>query len=334
MRYFLGMLVLLMIISCAAAQPLKVATYNIFFLDETIIPERKQHLQKVIAALDADVIGFQEIDSPAGLRNILPGDYELAMLHDPEEIQELALAVRAPLKISSFRAAFPDTVDDDAFPGRRDLLHVNVSGHGKDFVFLVHHAKSRYGGRIETESQRVKGSTMMVEYIKTKLKNENVVLLGDFNDNPDDRSLNILEFGDADASGGIDNHDDTFLFNTTESLLAKDYCSYGYSYIFDAVAKGDTFKLAVEGARAENNNWRDKPHDFRNDVKIKTILIDQILVSLNLKSKVSEVGVFNQTVAIAGKSSRVEMIDGKLQYLERRDLASDHVPVWAVLNLN
>ncbi len=334
MQKFLGAGFLLIAVLSASAQEIRVATYNIFFLDETIIAERKQHLQEVMRALNADVIGFQEINSPAGLRNILPENYEVAMLDDPDETQELGLAVRPPLKITSFRAVFPDTVHDDAFPGGRDLLQVNVSGHGNDFVFLVHHAKSRYGGRIETDFQRIAASKLIMDHIKSKLQNQNVVVMGDFNDNPDDRSLNILEFGDANASGGIDSRDDTFLFNTTENLLDKNYCSYGYNYLFDTIARSDTFNLMIEGSRAENNKWRDQPHDFMKDVKIKTILYDQILVSLNLKAKVIGMGVFNRTVAIAGKSSRIEMIDGKLRYTERHDLASDHVPVWAILNLN
>ena len=60
----------------------------------------------------------------------------------------------------------------------------------------------------------------------------NIVLLGDFNDNPDDRSLNILEYGDSTEAAGIDcvrgRGEDTFLYNTSEALLDKDYCSYRY----------------------------------------------------------------------------------------------------------
>ncbi len=334
MKKFSGLFLLVFLsIAGAAAQEIKVATYNIYFLDEGITPTRKQRLQQVLAGLDADVIGFQEINTRAGLRNILPAEYDIAMADDPEEVQELALAVRPPLKIRSFRSVFPDTIYDHAFPRKRDLLEVRVDGYGKNFVFLVHHAKSRRGGRNETASRREAASKLMVDYIKSKLKKRNVILLGDFNDNPDDRSLNILEYGSASAAGGIDVREDTFLFNATERLLEKDYCSYGYNYLFDSTALPDTFDLVVAGSRAENNKWRDKPHDFMNDVKIKTILFDQILLSKNLKSKVVAVGIFNRSVAITGKPSRVEFVDGKLQYTERRDLASDHVPVWAVLKL-
>ena len=335
MRKFHGMLLLsLLCISCASTRPIKVATYNIAFLDEGITPERKSNLQEVIAALDADVVGFQEINTRAGLQNILTADYDVAMLDDPDEVQELALAVRSPFKVVSFHPVFPDTVNDEAFPRGRDLLQVNVAGRGRDFVFLVHHAKSRRGGRIETDRQREAASKLMVDYIASGLQNQNVVLLGDFNDNPDDRSVNILEFGDESIAGGVDTREDSFLFNASEDLLTKDYCSYGYNYLFDASALSDTFNLVVAGSRAENNKWRNQPHDFMKDVKIKTILFDQILVSLNLKPRVTAAGVFNRSVAIKGKGTRIEFVDGKLHYTERGTLASDHVPVWVILKLD
>jgi hypothetical protein len=44
------------------------------------------------------------------------------------------------------------------------------------------------------------------------------ILLGDFNDNPDDRSLNILETGDPNAPGGPEEIDGPFLSNLTERV--------------------------------------------------------------------------------------------------------------------
>jgi endonuclease/exonuclease/phosphatase family metal-dependent hydrolase len=324
----------MLLVSCAAKQELKVATYNIAFLDEGITDVRKKNLQEVIAALDADVIGFQEINTMAGLKNILPPTYEIAMADAPTEFQELALAVRPPFKITEFKSVFPDTMYDNAFPRGRDLLQVNVDGRGKKFVLLVHHAKSRRGGRNETSAQREAAAKLMLDHISQNLKNENVILVGDFNDNPDDRSVNILEYGLATAAGGIDEQDDTFLFNATESLLEKDYCSYGYNYLFSADTLADVFNLVVSGSRAENNKWRDQPHDFMKDVKIKTILFDQILVSMNLKPAVKSAGVLNLRTAISGKPTRIRFVNDRLEYSERNDLASDHVPVWVILNLN
>ena len=67
--------------------------------------------------------------------------------------------------------------------------------------------------------------------------------------------------------------------------IKKNYCSYGYNYLYDDI-KEPTFDPVVEGAREEDNKWRGREHDFFNDVKVKAILFDQILVSQNLKDHV------------------------------------------------
>jgi len=334
MRLFLLVLVLIVFFqSLLTAQAVKFATYNIFFLDEDISQERKNNLQGVIKDLDADVIGFQEIKNPAALENILPENYTIAMIDDTSEVQEVALAVRTPLEIQSYKYVFPDTSLDDAFPRSRDLLQVEVEGYGREFVCLVNHFKSRYGGRIETDGRRIEATSMIVEYIRQNLMDKNVVLLADFNDDPDDRSLNVLEYGDPNAVGGVDEMDDTFLFNTTEQLLAKNYCSFGLNYIY-ADIESDTFDARVPGSRDENNKWRDKEYDFYKDVKVKEILFDQILVSLNLKPYFVNSGVFNGSAAVKGIASKTRFVDDGVVYTRRGSLASDHLPVWAIFKFN
>ena len=52
-----------------------------------------------------------------------------------------------------------------------------------------------------------------------------------------------------------------------------------------------------------NNKWRGREHDFFNDVKVKAILFDQILVSHNLKDHVVDRGVFTGASAVVGTRS-------------------------------
>ncbi|NIW78470.1 MAG: hypothetical protein GWN16_03005 [Calditrichae bacterium] len=69
------------------------------------------------------------------------------------------------------------------------------------------------------------------------------------------------------------------------------------------------------------------------DVKIKAILFDQILLSMNLKKYFQKSGVFHQSVAIKGERSDIDFRGGNVVYTHRGSLASDHVPVWTILNL-
>ncbi len=99
-------------------------------------------------------------------------------------------------------------------------------------------------------------------------------------------------------------------------------------------ALGETFDPVVPGSRAENNKWRDVEHNYFEDVKIKETLLDQILVSINLKENVKAAGIFNYAIAVKGSRSRIRFEEQGLVYTERGSLASDHVPVWAILEFS
>ena len=332
MRYIPVVIAALLAAPCLDARDLKIASYNVYFLDENISEDRQKALQNVIEDLDADIIAFQEISNRAALENILPKTYQIAILDDPQEIQEVALALRNPFKLGKFQPVFPNKNLNDAFPRKRDLLQIEVELNEDVLFFLVHHPKSRRRSRVVTDKRRASASELILTHIDTKLSGKKVILLGDFKDNPDDRSLNILEQGDPKAPAGIDRTPDTFLYNATEGLLAQDVCSYGYHHMYKNHT-GKTFPLPVDGSRSENNKWRDIEHSYWDDLKIKAILFDQILVSMNLKSRVKELGVFNRTTAVAGESSRIKFENDRIIYTKRGSFASDHVPVWVILDL-
>ena len=330
MRY-LVLSVLVLFFACGPRPAeIKVATYNIYWLDDGISDARKARLQTVVRELDADIIGFQGIQSKSALARILPDNYTIGMVDDPDALQELAIAVRAPLEIADLKMVFPEKVHDRAFPQTSDLLQAYVEGYSRRLIVLVHHAKSRASGRAETDPRREESATMITRYLSSRVKYDHIVLLGDFNDNPDDRSLNILESGDPAASAGIDDAPDAFLYNTSEALLEKDYCSHGYNHLYDKI-ESDTFDPAVPGARAENNKWRGKPHDFLREVEVKAILFDQILVSQNLRDHVIASGVFTHAEAVRGSRSRIRLYGDEIVYTNRGSFASDHVPVWTIL---
>lgn len=323
---------LILIVNLFFSQTIKIASYNIYFLDDGIKQERKERLQKIIDDLDADIIGFQEINNEAALRNILSDDYAIAIIDGKNDVQDVALAVREPYRIKSKSLVFSGKKYDFAFPRNRDLLEVIVEIEGKEYTFFIHHAKSRRGGRIKTDKQRSEASRLIVDYVKKKKMNESIIFIGDFNDNPDDQSLNILESANPNAEGGVDTIPDQFFFNTAEELLEKDMVSHGLYYKY----RGKNPRYVdpvVRGSRYENNRFRNKKHDYWKDVKIKETLLDQILVSMNLKNAVKEVSLYTKPIAVTGSKSSIKFKNDKLIYTKRGDFASDHIPVWIELDL-
>jgi hypothetical protein len=162
----LGLATLLYFPTGVWSAQIRVATYNIQFLSTEVLNQgdRLSKLREVIALLAAHVIGLQEIADRATLELLFPPtEWHLVIDDDSMDLQDLALAVRKPLRV----VGLPPNLDADDehflfahetetfFPNRRDLLAVTV--HLPDdpatFVVMVHHGKSRAGGRAGTDSR-------------------------------------------------------------------------------------------------------------------------------------------------------------------------------------
>lgn len=158
---------LLLMAAVAWGAEVRVATYNIKFLSTNVQQEgdRLTKLREVIALLDADVIGLQEIADHAALELVFPPqDWHLVIDDDSPDAQDVALVVRKPFSVLGLP---PDldaddqhflfsSASNDLFPNRRGLLavEVKVPNDSATFFVLVHHAKSRVGGRAVTDRCR------------------------------------------------------------------------------------------------------------------------------------------------------------------------------------
>jgi endonuclease/exonuclease/phosphatase family metal-dependent hydrolase len=311
----------------SAAEPIRVrvASYNIQYLSASQLREqgdRAEKLKQVIAKLDADVIGLQEIDDRAALEAIFdPQQWQLLIDDDSPSKQDLAIAVRKPfalaprpdLNANDADFLFSGAEFEDAYKDRRDALvgKVVVPGMNEILHVMVVHQKSRLGGRAVTDPIREKASKLLLGKLETEFDGKLFAVLGDFNDNADDRSLNILETGNPDAVGKAENEDGPFLFNPSEELLAQDIVSHGKR---DTDIDGATRKirLPVPGSRQRNDTARG------TDENTGPILFDQILVPMTMRSACvpGSFRVFDDAVAIEGTFSGRDATR-----------ASDHLPV-------
>ena len=150
----------------------------------------------------------------------------------------IPIAVRDNLEVAKFGQDL-DADDDDFlfsgfannlfFPKRRDVLVVDVGVPSENLTFtvMVVHTKARFGGRTTTEPRRIGSSVAIVQRLEQEFDGKRVILLGDFNDTPDDRSLNILESGDASIGPGADSNQGPFLINLTEELYDIGHVTFG-----------------------------------------------------------------------------------------------------------
>lgn len=311
-------------------RPLRIAFYNIEFFNEQLDPRRLAKLKSIVGKIDADIWGLSEISSRAALEKLFdPKEYEIMILDSPRENQEVALAVKKPLRLAdpAPRMIFPGPKYDGAFPGARDLLNgMVILPSGQRVLCYVAHAKSRYGGRVKSEERRREHSREFVKYLKAnyKLTDTAIVLLGDLNDTPDDASLNILETGDPNAPAAQENEPDTFLIDLGEPLWVRDMATEGLN--LDHVGPDGKIKLQAAGNRQRNWDTLNEPDD---PARWRPIMFDIILVSPWLAKRLDSAGmrIYDQPDAL-GPSQPLDQ--------ESKDptRASDHLPIFADFNLN
>lgn len=302
-----------------AQEVTRVATYNIKFFESDVATEgnRLDNLREVVSLLNADVIGLQEIRDREALELLFPPDegWQIVIDDDSGDPQDVALVVKAPYRVKGMDSdldaddahfLFPDSEDNSHFPIRRDVLTVEVElpeGNGSFYVMVVH-AKSRSGGRAATDPRRAGAARDMVEVLRRDFSDAPFVLLGDFNDNPDDESLNILETGNPNALPGPEEIEGPFLLNVTEPLVAEDRVSWGIDT--DEIV-GNQVNTVVPGSRKLNNDTRGTRG------RIAPILFDQILIPTWMATSYipASAKIFDHPSSV------------------RQTQASDHLPVFA-----
>lgn len=146
------------------------------------------------------VIGLSEIENRqvledlANQRGLRKGEYEIVHEdgQDPRGI-DCALLYRPDLfKYKSHEyVPIADPVDPDYL--YRSILHVHGKGpDGSSLHIFVNHWKSRSGGELETERQRMFSAITLRKQMDLLMARESdfkVIVMGDFNDEPTNRSL-------------------------------------------------------------------------------------------------------------------------------------------------
>ncbi|HRI42865.1 MAG TPA: endonuclease/exonuclease/phosphatase family protein [Fimbriimonadaceae bacterium] len=332
-RLGLVLLLALAIAGSVFAQPSRArfVTYNIEWFGAEAAPERVQRIKNVVKSLDADVVALQEIQSLDALRQIFDDEWTLHGQDEPDEDQDVAIAVRKPFRVESAGNLFRAPELDEAFPGKRDVLQaIVVAPSGEKFRVYVLHNKSRSGGRIKTDRQREMAMGMLSAWIAGRPDDSHIVL-GDMNDCPDDVSVNILESGNVRAPAGRHQWEKPLLVNLAEPLYDADGVTHGLYKLF----KGEAMMEArVSGAKEENERLRDKEYRFPADVKVEPILFDQILISPNLSARAGPASIFASKDALEGEAGRTEKdAAGKAVYRIKATRASDHLPVFVDIDL-
>lgn len=167
---------------------------------------KREHIYKVIVALGGwngvSVMGFAEIENRGILEDLINNTplkklgYGIVHFESPDK---RGIDVGMIYRKSRFNVleAAPVRVKNPDNPKwtTRDILYVKgVLQDDTVFVFY-NHWPSRYGGMMNTVALRALAARTLLHVVDSVYETENnpkVIILGDFNDNPDDKSIQLL----------------------------------------------------------------------------------------------------------------------------------------------
>lgn len=159
-----------------------------------------------------DIICMQEVDSMDALRlfneDYLESEYDYAILIDSHDPRRIDVGVLSKLDVGDIKTHMYEPYSGTGkqeYLFSRDCLEINfVTSNGKPLTIFVNHLKSNYTDEKDPVKKkkeeernnklRLKQAEKVRELVKSRFpgnsfKEENFIILGDLNDNPDSPSL-------------------------------------------------------------------------------------------------------------------------------------------------
>jgi len=166
-----------------------------------------EHISKVLASVNEpvlpDIIGLAEIENHGVLENLIQtnnlkaGAYKIVQFDSPDErgIDVALLYKNKSFKLLSavpLKVILPGTKNDKT----RDILYVKGIAFKKTTLHIfVNHWPSRRGGQDESEALRMAAAKVLRHSVDSVLLTNplaNILIMGDFNDNPVDKSISVM----------------------------------------------------------------------------------------------------------------------------------------------
>lgn len=174
-------------------------TYNRF---ET----KRAHIFKVIAALGGwswpAVVGFAEIENGFVLGDLLKNtplsDAGYKVLHyESGDHRGIDVGMIYRYKVVKILYSHPFPLYDEAGKkmATRDILYVKILLSGDTLHLFINHWPSRYGGLLQSApSREIAAKTLLhlTDSICMAVEQPAILIMGDFNDDPDDESIQYL----------------------------------------------------------------------------------------------------------------------------------------------
>ena len=223
--------------------------------------KKMNDLAKVVAAMNYPaILGLCEVENNTVIKDFITEtslknkDYGYVHFESPD-FRGIDVALIYQKKVfqvldsKNIEINFPKSVIGDKAYTTRDILHVKGIFGGVDTLHVfVNHFPSRRGGLEASEPKRTYVAEQLkksVNQIFSKNKNANILIMGDFNDEPDNNSITKT----LNAKSVISNNASTDLVNTSAPLDLAKKGTYNYRGNWNMLDQ-----IIVSGAMLQKKN--------------------------------------------------------------------------------
>ncbi len=157
------------------------------------LTKKLNHLARALNLIKPDIWGFEEVEHKSLIDSLVKrlkyGEYGIAYAESPDfrGIDNALIFRKDKFHLVSF-----DTLRVPLPQNRttRYILYVKLKDFaGNDWNVFVNHWPSRWGGKEKSEPKRISAAQTLKKYLICNNIKENVIITGDFNDDPSDPSI-------------------------------------------------------------------------------------------------------------------------------------------------
>lgn len=172
--------------------------------DEERYETKIEHIESAIEMIGATpvLIGLAEIENRKVLEDLIDEgkledvNYGIVHFDSPDRRGiDCALLYDKDVFVCKMSTKYPVKLPNNQNYLTRDILYVEGELDGKTIHVFVNHWSSRREGKLETQHKRIAAATILrekIDQIQQKDANANILILGDFNDHPTDKSLKTI----------------------------------------------------------------------------------------------------------------------------------------------
>lgn len=161
-----------------------------------------------------EIIGLCEIENKMVLKDLVSqsklrsAGYSIIHKDSPDErgIETAMLYNPSVVKVNTYRYIAVNLPKED--DKTREILYVDTEINGEHLHLFINHWPSRSGGQLESEPNRLAAATILrteMDKIRATDMNAKILVMGDFNDYPDNKSIVEVVGAEGNLNGSYFN---------------------------------------------------------------------------------------------------------------------------------